>query len=67
MFFCHISSVELIQTQQYCEKQVTLPGGHIQEGEGEKMKLRRLTWLMCSLYKNEYRIYQSVEITIRRD
>jgi hypothetical protein len=30
------------------------------------MKLRRWTWLMYFLYKNEYRIFKLVEITIGR-
>jgi hypothetical protein len=34
-------NIELIQIQQYYEKQVTLRRGHIQEGEGKRGKLRR--------------------------
>jgi hypothetical protein len=30
--FSHVWNVDLIQMQQYFEKQVTLKGGHIQEG-----------------------------------
>jgi hypothetical protein len=52
--------------QQYREKQVTLRGGHIQEREGKRRKLRRRVWLMFFLYKNEYKILKHVEITIRR-
>jgi hypothetical protein len=37
----------------------------MQEKEG-KRKLRRYMWLVYFLYKNEYRIFKSVEITIRR-
>jgi hypothetical protein len=34
-------NIDLIQIQQYYEKWVTLRGGHIREGEGERRKLRR--------------------------
>jgi hypothetical protein len=33
--FSHLWNTDLIQTQQYCENQVMLMGGHIQE-EGVK-------------------------------
>jgi hypothetical protein len=51
---------------QYFEKHVMLMEGHIQEREGERKKVRRQIWLMYFLYKNEYKIFKSVEITIRR-
>jgi hypothetical protein len=65
---CFLSFVKYTQYKykQYYEKQVTLRGGHIREREGKRRKLRRLIWLMYSLYKNEYRIFKPVEITIRR-
>jgi hypothetical protein len=34
-------NIDLIQIQQYYEKLVTLRGGHIQEREDKKRKLRR--------------------------
>jgi hypothetical protein len=34
-------NIDLIQIQQYYEKHVVLMGGHIQEGEGKRGKLRR--------------------------
>jgi small nuclear ribonucleoprotein (snRNP)-like protein len=38
---CFLSYVEYrTQIQEYYEKQVTLRGGHIQEGEGKRRKLR---------------------------
>jgi hypothetical protein len=40
-------------------------GGHIQEGEGKRRKLRWI-WLLYSLYKNEYRIFKLAETTIRK-
>jgi hypothetical protein len=43
-----------------------LRGGNIQEREGKRRKLRILIWLMYSLYKNEYRIFKTAEIAIRR-
>jgi hypothetical protein len=33
-------NIDLIQTQQYYEKQVTLRGGHTGEGEGKRRKLK---------------------------
>jgi hypothetical protein len=33
--------IGLLQMQQYYEKQVMPRGGHIQEGEGKRRKLRR--------------------------
>jgi hypothetical protein len=39
--FFHIWNIDLIQIQQYYEKQVTLRGDHIQAGEGKRKKLRR--------------------------
>jgi hypothetical protein len=47
--------------KQYYEKQVMLRGGHIQE-----RKKFRWIWLMWFLFKNECRIVNSVEVTIRR-
>jgi hypothetical protein len=50
------------------KKQVMLRVGHIQEREDKRRKLRR--WICLTyfpyLYKNEYRIFKPVEITIRR-
>jgi hypothetical protein len=43
-----------------------LKGGHRGEREGKRRRLRRWIWLMCFLYKNEYRIFKPFEITIRR-
>jgi hypothetical protein len=40
--------------------------GHVQLGEVKRGKLKRWIRLMYFLYKNEYRIYKPVEITIRR-
>jgi hypothetical protein len=54
-----------MQIQQYYEKQVTLRVDHMQEREGKRRKLRRRMWLMYFLYKNEHRIFKSVEITTR--
>jgi hypothetical protein len=34
-------NIDLIQIQQYYEKQVMLRVGHIPEGEGKRRKLRR--------------------------
>jgi hypothetical protein len=34
-------NIDPIQIQQYYEKQVTLKGGHIQDREGKRRKLRR--------------------------
>jgi hypothetical protein len=34
-------NTDLIQIQQYYEKQVMLRGGHIQEREGKRRKLKR--------------------------
>jgi hypothetical protein len=34
-------NIDIIQIQQYYEKQATLKGGHIREGEGKRRKLRR--------------------------
>jgi hypothetical protein len=34
-------NIDLIQMQQYYEKQVKLRGGHIQEGKGKRKKLRK--------------------------
>jgi hypothetical protein len=45
----------------YHEKQVTLRVGHIWEREGKRRTLRRWVWLRYSVYKNEYRIFKSVE------
>jgi hypothetical protein len=39
-------------------------GGHTQEGEGKRRKLR-LIWLMYFLYKKEYRNFKLGETTIR--
>jgi hypothetical protein len=39
--FSRIGNIDLLQIQQYYEKQVTLRGGHIGEGEGKRRKLRR--------------------------
>jgi hypothetical protein len=64
-FFSHMWNVDLIHIQQYHEKQVTRRGGHIQEGEGKRRKLRRWIWLMYSLYKKEYRNFKPIETTIR--
>jgi hypothetical protein len=36
-----MGNINLIQMQQYYEKQVMLREGHIHEGEGERRKLRR--------------------------
>jgi hypothetical protein len=41
-------------------------GGNIKEGEGKRRKLRRRIWLMYFLYKNEYRIFQPVDATMKR-
>jgi hypothetical protein len=41
IFFSHMWNIDLKQMQQYYEKQVILRGGHIQEGEGKRSKLRR--------------------------
>jgi hypothetical protein len=38
--FSLICGIQRIQIQQYNEKQVTLRGGHIQEGKGKRKKLR---------------------------
>jgi hypothetical protein len=55
--FSHMWNADLLQIQQYYEKQVTIRRGHIQEGKGKRRKLRRLVWLMYSLHNNEYRIF----------
>jgi hypothetical protein len=34
-------NIDLIQMQQYYEKQFTLRGGHSGEGDGERRKIRR--------------------------
>jgi hypothetical protein len=34
-------NIDLIQIQQYYEKQIILRGGHIQEEEGKRRRLRR--------------------------
>jgi hypothetical protein len=61
--FSHMRNIDLIQRQQCYEKQVTLRGGHIRERKGKRRKLR----CIYTLYRNEYRIFKPVEITIRRD
>jgi hypothetical protein len=57
---------DFIQVQQYYETLVTLRGGHTREGEGKRRKLRWWTWLIYSLYKNEYRNLKAAETTIRK-
>jgi hypothetical protein len=57
----HVFHTDLIRIQQYHEKQVTLRGGHIREKEGK----RRGIWLMYFIFKNEYRIFKPVKITIK--
>jgi hypothetical protein len=37
--FSHMWNIDLIQIQQYYDKQVTRKGGHIQEREGKRRKL----------------------------
>jgi hypothetical protein len=59
-------NTELLQIQKYYEKLVMQKGGHRGESEGKRRKLRRCIWLMYSLYENEYRNFQPVEITITR-
>jgi hypothetical protein len=49
------------------EKQVTLRGGHSWNKEGKKMKVKKVIRLMYFQYKNKYRIFKSVEITIRTE
>jgi hypothetical protein len=39
--FSHMWNTDLIQIQQYYEKQIMLRRSHIQEGEGKRRKLRR--------------------------
>jgi hypothetical protein len=39
--FSHLQNTDLIQTQQYYEKQVTGRGDHIREGYSKRRKLRR--------------------------
>jgi hypothetical protein len=46
--------------------QVTLRGGHSQEGQGKEQKPKTLMWLMCSLYRNEYRNLKVAEATMGR-
>jgi hypothetical protein len=41
MFSSHMWNIDLIQIQQYSEKQVTLRGGHIREREDKRRKIRR--------------------------
>jgi hypothetical protein len=36
------------------------------KGGGKRGTLRRRIWLMYFIYKNEYRIFTPVEITVRR-
>jgi hypothetical protein len=36
------------------------------ERESKRRKLRRWIWLMSFLYKNEYKLFKPVDITIRR-
>jgi hypothetical protein len=38
--FSQMWNIDLTQIQQYYDKQVTLRGGHIREGEGKRRKLR---------------------------
>jgi hypothetical protein len=40
-FFPHIWNIDLIQIQQYYDKQVTVTGGHIWEEDGKRGKLRK--------------------------
>jgi hypothetical protein len=47
--FSHMWTINLIQIQQYYEKQVTQRGGHIGVREGKRRKLRKWNgW--CTLY-----------------
>jgi hypothetical protein len=39
---------------------------YTKEREGKRKKLRRSIWLMYFLYKNEYKLFKPVEITIRK-
>jgi hypothetical protein len=64
--FSHMWNTDLIQIQQYHEKQVLLRGGHLWEEESKRRKLRRWIWLMYFLYKNEYRIFKPVETGVER-
>jgi hypothetical protein len=41
MFFCHMWNIDIIQMQQYSEKQVTVRGGHLRAREHRRRKLRR--------------------------
>jgi hypothetical protein len=52
--------------KQYYEKLVMLMEGHRREREGKRKNLRRWIWLMYFLYKNKYRTFKPVEISIRR-
>jgi hypothetical protein len=41
--FSHMWNIDQIQTQQYCEKQVTLKGDYVQESESEsRLKVKKL-------------------------
>jgi hypothetical protein len=39
--FSHMWNIDPTQYKKYYEKQVTLRGGHIQEREGKRRKLRK--------------------------
>jgi hypothetical protein len=39
--FSHIWNIDLIQIQQYNDKQVTLRGGHTGKRKGKRRKLRK--------------------------
>jgi hypothetical protein len=54
------------KSKQYHEKQVMLREGYIQETESKRRKLRIGIWLMCTLYKNKYKIFKPVDTPVRR-
>jgi hypothetical protein len=65
--FSHMWNKDPIQIQAILWKTGHTKGrSYTREGEGKRRKLTRWIWLMYSLYKNEYRIFKPVEITIRR-
>jgi hydroxymethylpyrimidine/phosphomethylpyrimidine kinase len=59
-------NINIKQIEKYCEKQVVIRGGHTQEGESKRKKLRTIWWT-CSLYKNEYRILNQLKLPKESD
>jgi hypothetical protein len=60
---CFLSYVEYKLNTNACNM---IRKGHILESEDKGRKLKRSIWLIYFLYKNEYRIFKPVKITMRK-